>query len=208
MPRWLQPVAADPLERVVEADVRAELGSHIELCAEELVLDGVDPEAALAEARARFGDFDRISRRCRNTKLGARRMAKLIPYVIIAILVIAMFGLFTQANRQRLEAERARAVAMDEMSQARALLEERARQEPVDHVRAGLGDTIQLIDRDRTGWGHSARVAPDGMALFPNLGWVEVHGKTREQLESHFNEAYATYHADLIIDVDIQSPQE
>lgn len=47
-------------------EVDEELRCHLEMKAEELVEAGMDPEAAVREARRRFGDPDRIARECRS----------------------------------------------------------------------------------------------------------------------------------------------
>ena len=62
-----------------EADVREELELYVELRTEELVGEGMDPEAARREAEARFGDRREIERRVRRqrrrwSKEGGRRM--------------------------------------------------------------------------------------------------------------------------------------
>ena len=46
----------------IEDDVRREIRSHLEMRVEELVASGVEPEAALEEARRRFGDEERLAR--------------------------------------------------------------------------------------------------------------------------------------------------
>jgi len=48
----------------VRADVDEELRHHLELCTEELLSQGLSPEAARAEALRRFGDVEGVRRAC------------------------------------------------------------------------------------------------------------------------------------------------
>lgn len=199
-------VGDDPLERRIEEDIRDELRAHLELCAEELVAGGMEPDAAREEARVRLGDFESILRRCSRSKLGRRPMAKSMPYLLILILALTALGLYASANSARTEAERARALALTHQAHAQELRERLERPEPVEHVIVGIGDVIELMDRHRNiEFGELSKVGPDGKALFQELGWVAVAGKTRDELEVLFNEAYAPYYEGLTIDVDIQS---
>ncbi|MFY0568896.1 permease prefix domain 1-containing protein [Archangium lansingense] len=50
--------------RDVRADVDEELRHHLELCTEELIAQGLRPEAARAEALRRFGDLERVRSAC------------------------------------------------------------------------------------------------------------------------------------------------
>ncbi|MFG1690977.1 permease prefix domain 1-containing protein [Gemmatimonadota bacterium] len=49
----------------VGEDVERELRAHLELCVDELVAAGWDPEEARIEAERRFGDPGRVGRQCR-----------------------------------------------------------------------------------------------------------------------------------------------
>jgi predicted permease len=61
-----------PLWRVsVVEEVDDELAFHVEMRVRQLVAGGMSPEAARAEAIRRFGDFDRVTRACR--EIGRRR---------------------------------------------------------------------------------------------------------------------------------------
>ena len=46
-------------------DVDREINAHLEMCAEELVDEGWEPQSAREEAERRFGNERRIRRRCR-----------------------------------------------------------------------------------------------------------------------------------------------
>src|SRR5258708_29861929 len=49
------------------AAVEEEFAFHLEMRTNELVAQGMDPEAARAEARRQFGDLDDARRYCRDT---------------------------------------------------------------------------------------------------------------------------------------------
>ena len=55
----------------VEDEVRRELDYHLEMLEQDLIARGLDPVAARAEARAKFGDADRFGEACRD--IGERR---------------------------------------------------------------------------------------------------------------------------------------
>ncbi len=50
----------------VEEEVRRELTNHLEMLEQDLIARGLDPAAARATARARFGDTERIGAACRD----------------------------------------------------------------------------------------------------------------------------------------------
>ncbi len=56
-----------------DADLRAEMEAHLEHRVDELITEGLDPEAARARARAEFGDVDRITREARRERTRERR---------------------------------------------------------------------------------------------------------------------------------------
>ena len=55
----------------VAEEVRRELGTHLEMLEQDLIARGMDPGAARAAARAKFGDPERIGETCRD--IGERR---------------------------------------------------------------------------------------------------------------------------------------
>jgi predicted permease len=62
-------------------EVDAELRFHLEMRARELERQGFTPEAALAEARRRFGDVSAIARECRTLAAGRNRRMDVIEYL-------------------------------------------------------------------------------------------------------------------------------
>jgi hypothetical protein len=71
MGRYARELRARLWKPSVDEEVRAELGAHLEMLEEDLVARGMDPAAARAAARERFGDVTRIAASCR--ELGERR---------------------------------------------------------------------------------------------------------------------------------------
>jgi len=59
--------------RHIRADVDAELDFHLEMRARELEAAGLSPQAALDEARRRFGDLDQTKRYCRSQDVALER---------------------------------------------------------------------------------------------------------------------------------------
>jgi len=59
--------------RHIRADLDAELEFHLDMRARELVAAGLSPEAALDEARRRFGDLDHTKRYCRQQDAALER---------------------------------------------------------------------------------------------------------------------------------------
>ena len=55
----------------VEEEVRRELDYHLEMLEQDLAAHGLEPAAARAAARAKFGDAERIGEECRD--IGERR---------------------------------------------------------------------------------------------------------------------------------------
>src|SRR5438105_14813121 len=63
----------------VHEEVRDELDAHLEMLEQDLVRQGVPPDAARAAARAKFGDVTRIAADCRDigeTRDRERRVAR------------------------------------------------------------------------------------------------------------------------------------
>jgi putative ABC transport system permease protein len=57
----------------VDEEVRSELSYHLELLEQQLIAEGLSPDAARAQARARFGNVSRIGHACRDIGLGRDR---------------------------------------------------------------------------------------------------------------------------------------
>ena len=60
----------------LKEDVGRELDAHVELCVEELVRDGWDPQDARREASRRFGDRTTIARECERISRGHQRAVR------------------------------------------------------------------------------------------------------------------------------------
>ncbi|MEO5799348.1 MAG: ABC transporter permease [Gemmatimonadales bacterium] len=73
----MRPDAHEPLplsnQKAVDEDIRLEIAQHIELRTEELIADGMSPDAARAEALRAFGSVDEVSRECREITTRARK---------------------------------------------------------------------------------------------------------------------------------------
>ena len=69
--RIARPLRAMIWKTSVDDEVDDELAFHIEMRTRALIAQGVPPEAARADAIARFGDIDRVNRTCR--EIGRRR---------------------------------------------------------------------------------------------------------------------------------------
>jgi putative ABC transport system permease protein len=83
--------------RGVAEDVDREIRAHLELCTEELVREGWNPEAARAEAARRFGDERRIRRRC--TDIEDRQVRKVrVVQMIEGMLQDLKFGVRALKN--------------------------------------------------------------------------------------------------------------
>lgn len=70
--------------RQIEEEIVDELQFHLEMSVAEAIRDGQPPEAAMAEARRRFGDFSRIHSDCRRIQLGERIMLQRIQVALTA----------------------------------------------------------------------------------------------------------------------------
>jgi hypothetical protein len=83
----------------VDADIRAELDSHLAMIEEELLAQGATPADARAQALARFGDPDRLARQARTIKLGDRIMLQRINLALLIVLGSAVIFLLVQNQR-------------------------------------------------------------------------------------------------------------
>lgn len=120
------PRAPDPRPvREIEAEVEDELGFHVDASTQALVDEGMDPDAARAEALRRFGDLDQVRRACVRTSMGERLVLQRIQFVLTAALLVAVVFLVL-ANRTSMAqaaAERARTMALMAELQARLAAE-------------------------------------------------------------------------------------
>lgn len=206
-PRTRAPLMAhSSLERSVDADIRAELDSHLELCAEELRSEGLNPEQAHALARERFGDFEETQRACRRQKLGGRFMLQKWNLVATAALLITVFFLGFRSRAQT----QAMAVLNEELHTREAYLIERLHAaessealalEPVILQR---GDSLEVRSTHHSdSLGVIEPLASDGTVLLPELGHVMVAGLTRTEIEELLNERYAVYYGQVDLHVKV-----
>lgn len=169
--------------RAVDADIRAELESHLALCEDHLIAEGCSPRHARELARLRFGDFERTARACRRQKLKGPLMLQRLHLATTALLaaVVVWFGYRAQEN--------ARVVAALQSTDAssRAAL-------PLEPVIVERNDAIVLRSPGRSELqGVDSMVDSDGTVLLPELGHVFLAGMTRDEAEATLREAYAPY---------------
>jgi len=180
------PLLSADTSREVDADIRAELESHLALCEDELIAEGCSPAHARELARLRFGDFERTARACRNQKLGETMMLQRIHLIATACLFAAVvwFGLQAHSNARVVRALKSSAVAAVPLEL-----------EPVVIQR---GDSIVLQDSyNGPLLNGTVELASDGTALFPDLGHVMVAGMTRDEAEALLVARYSQYHDQL-----------
>jgi len=191
--RWLG--STTELERTVEADIRAELESHLDLVAEELIEQGYAPERAREMARERFGDVERIVRACRKQKLGGWTMMQRLNLIATTALLalVLVFGVRSLSLASTV------ADLVDRLDGRVVTLEEKLapKEEPTSSpakIYVDLGDRIELRDNYQpTELNVLEEVERDGTVLLPILGHVHVAGMTREEVELFLREKYAPY---------------
>jgi RNA polymerase sigma-70 factor (ECF subfamily) len=92
----------------IDREIVDELEFHVEMRTLDGIRAGMSPAAAREAALAKFGDFERIRRRCHRTLLGERIMLQRIQAVIMVVLLLAVVALGYQnymaqrANEQTL----------------------------------------------------------------------------------------------------------
>lgn len=183
----------------VEAEIREELESHVELCAEALRDQGHTPDEARREAQVRFGDLERTLRACRRARLGGRLAMQRLQWILILVLGGSTVMLALHGRRSAALAAAERQQAMAEAMHAGALLAElqqRSRTEPVEQIVVGVGDVLDV----KGGYGsvdHTTEVQIDGQALVKDIGWMSVAGKTRPEVEVLLTALYAEHYEDL-----------
>jgi hypothetical protein len=194
----------------VEAEIREELEAHLALAEEDLRGQGRSHDEARSEARARFGDLEATLRACRRERLGGRFMLVRIQWIVIALLCCLSLAMALYGRGAAVRAHTARDHAMMEAQNARALLEElRRRQssEPVPEIVVAVGDRLTVQADTGSFEAFTTEVQRDGQALFTKLGWVEVAGLARPELERLLKERYAPYYEQLgAIYVIVKSP--
>lgn len=108
--------------REISRDVEDELSSHVAMIEDELMREGLDTEAARAEARRRFGDPDRYRRECRDIALWERLMLQRISFALMLVITLAL-GL---AAWQSWASQRRTTEAVDRLSKQIELLASRS----------------------------------------------------------------------------------
>lgn len=177
----LPPLPADSALDI-EADIRAELESHLALCEDELIAEGLPPERARELARLRFGDFERTARACRNQKLRGTLMLQRIHLATTALLfaTVVWFGLQAHSNARVVRALKSGEVA-------RAPL-------PLEEVILNRGDSIILSFPHNPEYNTIAKLDIDGTVLLQNLGHVLLAGKTRAEAEEYLRAQYTPFY--------------
>lgn len=208
---WVVAFSRDAQAEAVDADIRAELEAHLELAEEALRGEGRTPEEARREARERFGDFERTLRACRRERMGGRLMLVRIQWVLIALLTLSTLGLALYGRDRAVDMAMQRDLAMAQAAEAHAMrleLQQRGRREPVAEIVVGVGDKLVVQCPRNPGPNHVAEVQLDGQALFKDLGWVSVAGKSRPQVEELLTARYAPFYEDTgPVYVIVKSPE-
>ncbi|HYD02546.1 MAG TPA: permease prefix domain 1-containing protein [Phycisphaerales bacterium] len=109
-----------PLEQI-DRDIDDELAAHLSQLEHDLVLEGLSPDAARAEALTRFGNPQTHKRRCRDVALQERRM-KTYAQMIVTVGCGLLLGAVTTAVWFSQQSANAALVSMntrmEEMSRA------------------------------------------------------------------------------------------
>jgi hypothetical protein len=188
-------LGTDALQRAVERDIEAEIESHLAEAAAALEAEGLAPDEARAKARERFGNLDQIRAECLRIRMGGlHAMNKLLVGALIAVTLALLTTLaagYVLYTRARMAQEMAMAARMEAL-EAEQRAHEVSATAPKEIVVA-IGDELELVDHsDRLVLGERAVVQPDGKVLLPWIGWLDVAGLTREQVELRLLEAYAS----------------
>jgi len=199
---WIAALAGDETAAEVEADIRAELEAHLALSEEALRAEGRTHDEAESEARERFGDLERTLRACRRVRLGGRLMLVRIQWVLIALLAASTVAFAFYGRQSSARAAVQARMAMEDARQSMAALASARSREPVEAIVVRVGDVLETFDRSRMrDIGTQTSVQRDGQALFPEIGWIEVAGKTRQEVEGLLTTAYRSVYEDITVDV-------
>jgi len=182
------------LERAIEADIRAELESHLALAQDELIASGSDEESAQELALERFGNFERTVRACRRQKLKEKIMLQRLQFTATLALLgaVAYFGV---------RAERLANLLEPMAAQAEVEEPDRFNNVPFTPAAAGpvivqIGDSIEVRSSRYSTLRATESVASDGTVLLTELGHVQVIGKTRIEVEEQLRLEYEPYYGD------------
>lgn len=83
-------------EHEIDDDLDAEFAFHIEQLEAELIEQGVPPEHSSELARARFGNQEKLKRRCKAIAMKERIMLQRINTVLMVIVMLAVVGVSIQ----------------------------------------------------------------------------------------------------------------
>lgn len=89
MPYWLWPGDDRPTKEI-DDEIAEELRFHLEMLAEQCEREGMEPASARRRAAERFGDFDRVLRRCRVEKQGEVPMLRRLQAALVCGLLVAV----------------------------------------------------------------------------------------------------------------------
>ncbi|MEM7308401.1 MAG: permease prefix domain 1-containing protein [Planctomycetota bacterium] len=184
---WLRAPDPRPVE-AIEADIADELAFHLEARTRDNIAAGMDPEAARRDAEARFGDFDAVHSACRRVRLGERLMLQRIHLALTCLLLLVLGATLVQLSELRGELR----ASAGEPTLAPLL------PPPFGDVVVAIGDRLQVQCVAHSGIAAEDVVASDGHVLLPELGWVDVRGLTRPELEEKLCERYQPYFADPV----------
>lgn len=197
----LFPRAPDPRPLgVIAADIEDELAFHLEASTRALIEEGLEDEAARAEALRRFGDVDRIRRECARTLMGERIVLQRIQFVLTAALLAAVVFLVlaSRETNARAAVERERSLALLAQIEARLVQGEARLVEERRH--AASEPALQpppVIDRLPV-LGQSAEESPAGAYLAANGTRTDL-GTARESWSEAFNEQHGSWRHGLRI---------
>ena len=77
--------------------------------------------------------------------------------------------------------------------------------EPVEHIVVAVGDRLLLEDLAGYNFKETVEVMRDGQVLLPDVGWMKVAGKTREELEQLLTKTYSAYYETVDVKVIVTS---
>ena len=198
------------LERAVERDVEAELEAHLAQAAAELEAGGTAPDDARRMARERFGDLERIRAECLRIRMGGMHaMNKLLVGALVAVsfaLLATLAASYTLYTRARMAQEVAMAAQVEARYAADRAREVEAQAQPQE-ISVEIGDALELVESH----GYFARsqnpvVQRDGKVLIPDVGWVDVAGLTREQVEQRLRKSLEPFYEELQLFVIVHKP--
>ncbi len=139
-PRWRSP-------RAVEDEVRAEIEFHLDQATRELTDAGLEPEAARAQALARFGDPEAAIAACRRIHTEDQAMLARTLAIALAVTILVSLGLGMLLIRRAKAAELA---ALDQRMRAEeALHHTLAERERAEQVRQDQEQQMREVTESR-----------------------------------------------------------